>query len=66
MISEGVGLNSFTPSGYSLLVIMTVVILFFSIFVALRKIVHFVVMLASVKFAAEGGFRLGQNGSGRR
>ena len=35
--------------GYSLLVIMTVAMLFFSIFVALRKIVHFAVMLASVK-----------------
>ncbi len=49
VISEGVSLNPFTPSGYSLLFIMTVAMLFFSIFVALRKIVHFAVMLASVK-----------------
>ncbi len=48
VISEGVSLNPFTPSGYSLLFMM-VAMLFFSIFVALRKIVHFAVMLASVK-----------------
>merc|ERR1719223_2590592 len=53
VISEGVSVNPFTPSGYSLLFIMTVAMLFFSIFVSLRKVFHFGAMLSLVKSSRE-------------
>jgi hypothetical protein len=45
VISEGVSLNPFTPSGYSLLFVLTLAMLLFSIFVEFREIFHFFSML---------------------
>merc|ERR1719183_2140372 len=45
VISEGVSLNPFTPSGYSLLFILMLAMFLFSMFVEFRKICHFVQML---------------------
>lgn len=48
VISEGVSLNPFTPSGYSLLFILTCAMLLFSIFVEFREIFHFLAMLVLI------------------
>lgn len=63
VISEGVSLNPFTPSGYSVLFIMMLAMLFFSIFVEFRKIYHWFCMLAYVPRKTTDGttFQAGQN-----
>merc|ERR1719326_1247344 len=54
VISEGVSLNPFTPSGYSLLFVLTLAMLLFSIFVEFREIFHFFSMLSLIPSKREG------------
>lgn len=49
VISEGVSANPFTPSGYSLLFILMVAMLYFSVWKEIRTIGHFMLMLKKMK-----------------
>merc|ERR1719326_2440454 len=53
VISEGISLNPFTPSGYSLLFILTVAMLVFSIFVEFRKCAEWAMMISFVPSSSD-------------